>query len=152
MSSGLGLFLIIFFAICGMIVLISKFKWHPFIVLLLSALFVGLTSGMGINDLIAKITSGFGSILGNIGIVIIAGTIIGTILERTGAALTMANFILKLVGKDKAALTMSHSYFWVVAQFSDLDTATAYKCQTGVTLVQGIVSLVVILILAFFLI
>ena len=107
MSSGLGLFLIIFFAICGMIVLISKFKWHPFIVLLLSALFVGLTSGMGINDLIAKITSGFGSILGNIGIVIIAGTIIGTILERTGAALTMANFILKLVGKDKAALTMS---------------------------------------------
>mgnify|MGYP001106612887 CR=1 FL=1 len=107
MSSGIGLFLIIFLAISGMIVLISKFKWHPFIVLILSALFVGLTTGMGINDLIAKITSGFGSILGNIGIVIIAGTIIGTILERTGAALTMANFILKLVGKDKAVLTMS---------------------------------------------
>lgn len=107
MSSGFGLFLIIIVAICGMIVLISKFKWHPFIVLLLSALFVGLAAGMGVNDLIATITSGFGSILGNIGIVIIAGTIIGTILEKTGAALTMANFILKLVGKDKAALTMS---------------------------------------------
>ncbi|HHT05292.1 MAG TPA: GntP family permease, partial [Hydrogenispora sp.] len=56
MSSGIGLFLIIFLAISGMIVLISKFKWHPFIVLILSALFVGLTTGMGINDLIAKIT------------------------------------------------------------------------------------------------
>ncbi|HEY8344436.1 MAG TPA: GntP family permease [Bacillota bacterium] len=107
MSSGFSLFLIISVAIVGMIVLISKFKWHPFIVLLLSALFVGLTAGMGVNELITKITTGFGSIIGNIGIVIIAGTIIGTILERTGAALTMANFILKLVGKDKAALTMS---------------------------------------------
>jgi GntP family gluconate:H+ symporter len=57
MSSGIGLFLIIFLAISGMIVLISKFKWHPFIVLILSALFVGLTTGMGINDLIAKITT-----------------------------------------------------------------------------------------------
>ena len=107
MSSGLGLFFIILIAISGMIVLISKFKWHPFIVLILSALFVGLMTRMGVNDLIAIITGGFGSILGNIGIVIIAGTIIGTILEKTGAALTMANFILKLVGKDKAALTMS---------------------------------------------
>lgn len=111
MSSGLGLFIIIFLAISGMIVLISKFKWHPFIVLILAALFVGLMTGMGINDLISKITSGFGNILGNIGIVIIAGTIIGTILERTGAALTMANFILKLVGKDKAVLTMSLTGF-----------------------------------------
>lgn len=59
MSSGIGLFLIIFLAISGMIVLISKFKWHPFIVLILSALFVGLTTGMGINDLIAKITTWF---------------------------------------------------------------------------------------------
>src|SRR5690554_1113814 len=111
MLSGFGLFAIIFIAIVAMIILISRFKWHPFIVLLLSALFVGLASGLGVNELIEVITSGFGSIVGNIGIVIIAGTIIGTVLERTGAALSMANFILKIVGKEKAALTMSLTGF-----------------------------------------
>src|SRR5690606_8281781 len=63
--------------------------------------------------------------------------------------------VLTVMAIGAGSMTVSHandSYFWVVAQFSDLDTATAYKCQTGVTLVQGIVSLVVILILAFFLI
>ena len=107
MTSGLFLFGIIFIAIIGMIVLISRFKWHPFIVLLLAAYFVGLTAGLPVEKTIEIIKNGFGSILGNIGIVIIAGTIIGTILEKTGAALTMANSILSLVGKKKAPLTMS---------------------------------------------
>lgn len=107
MTSGLFLFGIILVAIVGMIVLISKFKWHPFIVLLLAAYFVGLLAGLPVDKTINTIKSGFGNILGNIGIVIIAGTIIGVILEKTGAALTMANSILKLVGKKRAPLTMS---------------------------------------------
>lgn len=105
--TGWYLFLVIFIAIVGMIVLISKFKWHPFIVLLLSAYFVGLLGGLPVDSLVTTITAGFGGILGSIGIVIIAGTIIGTILEKTGAALTMANTILNIVGKKRAPLTMS---------------------------------------------
>jgi GntP family gluconate:H+ symporter len=105
--AGWYLFLVIIVAIVGMVLLISKFKWHPFIVLLLSGYFVGVLCGMPVDKLITTITSGFGSILGSIGIVIIAGTIIGTILEKTGAALTMANAILKVVGKKHAPLTMS---------------------------------------------
>lgn len=105
--AGWYLFLVIIVAIVGMILLISKFKWHPFIVLLLAGYFVGVLSGIPVDDLINTLTSGFGSILGSIGIVIISGTIIGTILEKTGAALTMANSILNLVGKKRAPLTMS---------------------------------------------
>ena len=105
--SGLYLFLIIIIAVVGMILLISKFKWHPFIVLLLAGYFVGIMGHMSVDVLISTLTSGFGSILGSIGIVIIAGTIIGTILEKTGAALTMANSILNIVGKKRAPLTMS---------------------------------------------
>ncbi|QUI23790.1 GntP family permease [Vallitalea pronyensis] len=107
MTSGIGLFLIVIIAIVGTIFLISKFKMHPFIVLLLASYFIGLCTKMPVEDIISTIKSGFGGILGNIGIVIIAGTIIGTILEKTGAALTMANTILRLVGKKRAALTMS---------------------------------------------
>lgn len=105
--AGWYLFTIIIVAIVGMILLISKFKWDPFIVLLLAGYFVGVLGGMKVDDLITTLTGGFGSILGSIGIVIIAGTIIGTILEKTGAALTMANTILNLVGKKRAPLTMS---------------------------------------------
>ncbi len=105
--AGWYLFLIIFIAIVGMVLLISKYKWHPFIVLLLAGYFVGVLGGMKVDELINTLTSGFGSILGSIGIVIIAGTIIGTILEKTGAALTMANTILNVVGKKRAPLTMS---------------------------------------------
>lgn len=107
MTGGMGLFLIVVVSIVAMIVLISKYKMHPFIVMLLCTYFIGLATKMPINTIMDTIKNGFGGILGNIGIVIIAGTIIGTILEKTGAALTMANTILKLVGKKKAALTMS---------------------------------------------
>ena len=107
MTGGTALFAIILVAIVGMIVLISKFKWHPFIVLVLAAYFVGIMAGLPVEQTIGVIKKGFGGILGNIGIVILAGTIIGTILEKTGAALTMANAILGLVGKKRAPLTMS---------------------------------------------
>lgn len=58
--------------------------------------------------------------------------------------------VLMVMAIGAGSMTVSHandSYFWVVSQFSDMDTATAYKCQTGVTLVEGLVSLAVILIL-----
>lgn len=53
------------------------------------------------------------------------------------------------------ALTVSHvndSYFWVVAKFSDMDTATALKTHTTTTLVMGTTGLIVIQLLAWMLI
>ncbi|WP_305768213.1 GntP family permease [Candidatus Epulonipiscium viviparus] len=97
---------IIFVAIILMIVAIVKFKQHPFLVLILTAIFVGLFTGLDGATIIATVKSGFGNILASIGIVILAGTMIGTILEKTGAALTMANSILNIVGEKKSVLTM----------------------------------------------
>lgn len=111
MISGIGLFATILVAVIGMVILISKYKWHPFIVLILSAYFVGMVAGLPVDIVVGLIKKGFGGILGNIGIVIVCGTIIGVILEKSGAALTMANTILNIVGKDKAPLTMSLTGF-----------------------------------------
>lgn len=105
--SGIYMFSVIILAVVFMVIAISKFKIHPFIVLTVVSIVVGLLCGMDPETVINTVKSGFGSILGAIGIVILAGTIIGTILEKTGAALTMANSILHLVGKDKSALTMA---------------------------------------------
>lgn len=104
--TGLYLGAIIAIAVIAMIIAIAKFKMHPFIVLILVAIFVGLASGMNATEVVETVKSGFGGILGSIGIVIVCGTIIGKILEKTGAALTMANSILKLVGKKNGVTAM----------------------------------------------
>ena len=104
--NGIYIFSLIVIAVIVMIIAISKFKQHPFVVLITISVLVGILSGMKVNDVVLKVQSGFGGILSSIGIVIISGTIIGTILEKTGAALTMANTILKIVGKDRSVLTM----------------------------------------------
>ncbi|NLZ69657.1 MAG: GntP family permease, partial [Spirochaetales bacterium] len=103
--SAIFMFSVIIISVILMIIAISKFKIHPFIVLTVVAIVVGLVCGIDSETVISKVKSGFGSILASIGIVILAGTIIGTILEKTGAALTMANSILKIVGKKRSALT-----------------------------------------------
>ncbi len=105
--SGLMLLLVVLVGLLLMILGITKFNAHPFLVLLLTAYFIGILTFMPISEIVGTMTKGFGNIMANIGIVIIAGTIIGTILEKTGAALTMANTILGIFGKNRSVLTMS---------------------------------------------
>lgn len=100
-------------AVVLMVIAISKLKMHPFIVMLVIALLVGLIwgaiypdSGLTPTEVVNQVKNGFGSIMTSIGIVILCGTIIGTILEKTGAALTMANAILKLVGEKNSVVAI----------------------------------------------
>ncbi len=58
--------------------------------------------------------------------------------------------VLTVMAIGAGALTVSHSndsYFWVVSQFSGLDVKTAYKTQTVATLIQGIVTIIIVYIL-----
>lgn len=104
--SSIYLFGVIILAVIVMIIAISKFNLHPFIVLVVISIAVGLACGLDTVTVINTVKTGFGNILASIGIVILCGTIIGTILEKTGAALTMANTILKIVGKKRSVVTM----------------------------------------------
>ncbi len=107
MVQGPLLLLILVLAIFLIVLLISRYKLHAFLALIAAAYFVGLTAGMNPVDVTTHVMKGFGGTAEKIGIVIIAGTIIGTMLERTGAALTMAETILKWVGPHRPALAMS---------------------------------------------
>ncbi|MFC1608400.1 GntP family permease, partial [Candidatus Latescibacterota bacterium] len=107
MIQGPFLLIILFAAIAFIIVMTSKVRMNAFLVLLVTSFGVGLSSGMEPVGVIRTITGGFGGILSYIGIVIIAGTIIGTMLEKSRATLTMANAVLRLVGKGNSALAMS---------------------------------------------
>ena len=85
----------------------AKLKWHPFLVLILSAFLVALFYQVPLNTVAKTISDGFGGILGYIGLVIVFGTIIGLILEKTGAAIVMAETVIKVLGPRFPTLTMS---------------------------------------------
>ena len=107
MVQGPMLLVILVVSIIAIVLLISKFRVHAFLALLFSAFFVGIGAGMDPVAVTKTIGAGFGGVAGNIGIVIILGTIIGVFLEKSGAALTMAESVLKLVGEKRPALAMS---------------------------------------------
>lgn len=89
-----------------LIVGIVRFKVHPFFILLLSAIGYGFMAGMEVPLIIESINSGFGGILGKIGLIILFGVTIGTILEKSGGAMVIATKILKLIGERFIHLAM----------------------------------------------
>ncbi len=95
------------------IISIIRWKLHPFLALILTALVFGLVSGLDVDTLLKTLTEGFGNTLGSIGIVIALGTVIGTFLEKSGGTRALANFVLKLVGEKKAPLAMNITGFIV---------------------------------------
>ena len=107
MSSGLLAVVLLVVVVALIIVMTGRWKINAFLVLLLVAFGYGLAIGIPFKDVIANVKAGFGGTLSSIGIVIIAGTMMGIILERTGAALVMTRTILGLVGKDRSPLAMN---------------------------------------------
>jgi len=107
MIEGPLLFLIIVLGVAFIVFATAKWKLHPFLTLLVAAFGVGIFSGMPLTDVVSAVNDGFGGLMGYIGIVIVAGTIIGTILEKSGAAIRMAETVLRVVGEKRPQLAMS---------------------------------------------
>lgn len=93
-------------ALALLILGIVRFKIHPFFVLLLAAITYGFMSGMEVSLILESINSGFGGILGKIGLIILFGVTIGTILEKSGGALVIATRILQVIGEKSIHLAM----------------------------------------------
>lgn len=79
--------------------------------------------------------------------IITTAAIIAPVLESFGLD-SAAGRALAVLSVGAGAMTVSHlndSFFWVVAQFTEMDTSTALKSQTVATLLQGIVGVLVVL-------
>ncbi|WP_203248832.1 GntP family permease [Sporosarcina beigongshangi] len=101
------LFAVIGLSVVLVVVLTAVFKVHPFLSLLLGAFVVGISSGMPLLTVVESVNDGFGGLMKGIGIVIVAGTIIGVILEKSGAAYRMAEVVLRVIGEKRPQLAMS---------------------------------------------
>ncbi len=112
--TGVPFVIVFIIAIVVMIVMISKFKIHPFLSILLVSMILGIIGGIPVTDIAGVIGSGFSGTFTSIGIVIIFGALIGSILEATGAALKLADMVVKLVGPKHPELAIE-MMGWVVS-------------------------------------
>ncbi|WP_039833815.1 SLC13 family permease, partial [Paenibacillus sonchi] len=89
-----------------LVIMISKYKWSPFVALLISALFLGLLTGMQPADVISSITGGLGGTLGTIAIVIGLGTMLGKMMAESGGAEQIATTLVDRFGEKRVHWAM----------------------------------------------
>ena len=107
-------------ALALIVVGIVKWKIHPFFVLLFAAIIYGFITGMEVSLIVDSINSGFGSIMGKIGLIIFFGVAIGTILEKSGGAMVIATRLLRLIGEKSIHLAMmATGYLLSIPVFAD---------------------------------
>jgi GntP family gluconate:H+ symporter len=108
------------FCILFIVVTSTKLNVYPFLALVIGAFLFGLLTGMPLEKIIENINAGFGGTIGSIGIVIIAGIIIGAFLENSGGAETLANIVLKIVGEKRIHAAMAFiGYIVSIPVFAD---------------------------------
>jgi GntP family gluconate:H+ symporter len=74
------------------------------------------------------------------------------LLDSLGLSSEMGK-VLTVLSIGAGAMTVSHlndSYFWIVSQFSNMNTKTALHCHTASTLLQGLTSIILIKFLSIF--
>ena len=76
--------------------LIMKVKLHAFLALVLVSLGVALAAGVPTEDVVSTMTSGFGSTLASVALLVGLGAMLGRLLEFSGGAQVLAD---SLVGR-----------------------------------------------------
>jgi Gnt-I system low-affinity gluconate transporter len=82
--------------------LIIRTKLHAFVALLIGSLVIGIAAGMPFQGVLESITTGVGSTLGSIAVVIGLGAMFGRMLEASGGAESLATSLLAKSGERNA--------------------------------------------------
>lgn len=90
-----------------------KFKVSPGLALFASAILMGFLGGMEMTDMLGYLTSGFGSMMTSIGLIIIFGGVFGMMLGDAGGMEELAKGLLRKVGKKNDLLAMNLAGFIV---------------------------------------
>jgi GntP family gluconate:H+ symporter len=72
--------------IAVVVVLIAWAKWHPFLALILGTATLGLVAGADPAKIVTSFTTGLGSTVGSVGVLIALGSMIGALLTESGGA------------------------------------------------------------------
>jgi len=92
-------FLLLLLAVGWIIVGTTRYKMHPFLVLLSASIFLAIGTGVSLKELPLLLGKGFGKTTQSIGLLILFGTIIGVVLEVSHATQTLAKVLLNALQK-----------------------------------------------------
>jgi GntP family gluconate:H+ symporter len=90
----------------ALILAITKLQVHPFLALLCCGLFLGLATGMPMDETLNSLLDGFAGTLRWIGLVMVFGAVIGEILTETGGSFRIAESTLRLTGEKRVPFAM----------------------------------------------
>ncbi len=96
-----------------LLVLVLKYKFQPFVALMLVSIIVALVAGVKPGDLVATIEGGMGKTLGHIAIIIALGAMIGRIIELSGGAEALAKTLINRFGNRRTPLALTVAGFMV---------------------------------------
>ena len=98
-------------AIAIIVLLIIRVKVDPVISLIIGSLYLGIATGVGLTATLTAIAAGFGEIMGEVGLLIGFGVLIGALLHAMGAFRKMVALLVNGVGAHRLpyALTAAMS-------------------------------------------
>lgn len=112
MSSG-GLIIVTILAISLLLFLVMKSKLQAFVALLISSLFIGIASGMELQEIINSIEEGMGGTLGFIAVVVGLGAMFGELLRVSGGAERLALTMVNKFGEGRVQWALGLTGFIV---------------------------------------
>ncbi|MCI2416398.1 GntP family permease [Saccharopolyspora sp. K220] len=84
--------------IIGVVVLILRAKISPAIALVVGAIYLGLVSGLGPEQTIKSITTGFGDLMTEVGLLIAFGVLLGSLMASLGAIEKLVDLLVRTFG------------------------------------------------------
>src|SRR4051812_46675656 len=106
MSADARLLLFALAAVIALILLIARFKLHPFIALVLVSVVLGVAAGMPPLAAVKAFQDGVGTTLGFIAVVVGLGTMLGKMMAESGAATRIATTLIATFGERKVHWAM----------------------------------------------
>ncbi len=73
----------------------------------MASMLTGLIFGLPVTDILSTIKTGFGQIVGSLGLLIILGTTLGLMLEHTGSTSVLAAYVLRKTGTGRSSLALN---------------------------------------------
>src|SRR5436305_12952955 len=101
MSHEASLLLFALVAIVALVVLIARFKLHPFLGLMLISAAIGFHSGMKLPAIARTFQEGVGNTLGFLAIVGGLGMMLGRMLSESGGAHVVAQHFIRRLGTQR---------------------------------------------------
>jgi GntP family gluconate:H+ symporter len=106
-TSDFRLILAALLGIAAVVLLITWLKVHPFLALILGSGLLGIVGGLAFSDTIASFQTGVGTTVGNVGLLIALGAMIGGLLAESGGADRVVNAFVDHVSARRLPWAMA---------------------------------------------